>query len=135
MNEMHGLLLALGTLVWWSISPFFFTNMGKSVGPFTTNMLRLSLAFVVLIVLTAACALAGIDMAFPRPATWFWLIASGALGLAIGDAFLYQAFVSLGPERTSQVQTLAPAATAAVAWFFLKEYLTLGQSAGMGLIL
>jgi drug/metabolite transporter (DMT)-like permease len=132
---MRGLSLALATLVCWSISPFFFTNMGKRVGPFTTNTLRLSLAFTVLAFLVAACALAGIDMALPRPATWFWLVASGSLGLAVGDAFLYQAFVTLGPERTSQVQTLAPAATAAVAWLFLKEYLTLGQSAGMGLIL
>ena len=135
MNDMRGLSLALATLVCWSISPFFFTNMGKRVGPFTTNLLRLSLAFAVLAVLVAACALAGIDMALPRPASWFWLIASGSLGLAIGDAFLYQAFVTLGPERTSQVQTLAPAATAAVAWLFLKEYLTLVQTAGMGLIL
>jgi drug/metabolite transporter (DMT)-like permease len=41
----------------------------------------------------------------------------------------------VGPERTSQIQTLAPAATAAIAWFWLKEYLTAGQLAGMGLIL
>lgn len=135
MNEIRGLSLALATLVCWSISPFFFTNMGKRVGPFTTNLLRLSLAFAVLAFLVAACASAGIEMALPRPASWFWLIASGSLGLAIGDAFLYQAFVTLGPERTSQVQTLAPAATAAIAWLFLKEYLTRGQSAGMGLIL
>ena len=135
MNDMRGIVLALATLVCWSISPFFFTNMGKRVGPFTTNLLRLSLAFAVLAALVAACALAGVDMALPRPASWFWLIASGSLGLAIGDAFLYQAFVTLGPERTSQVQTLAPAATAVAAWFFLKEYLTLGQAAGMGLIL
>lgn len=135
IDEMRGLLLALVSLVCWSISPFFFTNMGRRIGPFTTNTLRLSLAFSVLALLVAGCALGGIDMAYPRPATWFWLMASGFLGLAVGDAFLYQAFVTLGPERTSQVQTLAPAATAAIAWLFLKEYLSVGQSAGMGLIL
>jgi drug/metabolite transporter (DMT)-like permease len=43
--------------------------------------------------------------------------------------------VTVGPERTSQIQTLAPAATAAIAWFWLKEYLTAGQLAGMGLVL
>lgn len=135
MTDMRGMLFALATLVFWSISPFFFTNVGKRVGPFTTNMLRLAMAFVILLLLVAVCGLAGVDMALPRPATWFWLMASGALGLAIGDAFLYEAFVTVGPERTSQVQTLAPAATAAIAWIFLKEFLTPGQSAGMGLIL
>lgn len=135
MTGVNGLLLALCALVFWSISPFFFTNMGKRVGPFSTNLLRLALALAFLIMLVAVRVLWGSGMPAPEPAAWFWLATSGIVGLAIGDAFLYRAFVTVGPERTSQIQTLAPAATAAIAWVCLKEYLTLGQLAGMGLIL
>ncbi len=109
--------------------------MGKRVGPFSTNLLRLALALVFLIVLVAIRTLWGWEIPPPQPAAWFWLATSGIVGLAIGDAFLYRAFVTVGPERTSQIQTLAPAATAAIAWVCLKEYLTMGQLAGMGLIL
>ncbi|MDB5106919.1 MAG: protein of unknown function transrane [Fibrobacteres bacterium] len=135
MTESRGLLLALAALVLWSISPFFFTNMGKRVGPFSTNLLRLALAFALLLLLLLFRSLLGTDLRLPVAAAWFWLGTSGVVGLAIGDAFLYRAFVTVGPERTSQIQTLAPAATAAVAWICLKEYLTVGQLAGMGLIL
>ncbi len=147
MHDFRGLLLALATLVLWSLSPFFFTHTGRKVGPFSTNLLRLALAFIFLLALAALRIAFGAHSplphslthsllhSLPHPAAWFWLAASGVLGLAIGDAFLYEAFVTVGPERTSQIQTLAPAATAAVAWLVLKEYLTIGQSAGMALIL
>jgi drug/metabolite transporter (DMT)-like permease len=116
------------------VSPFFFTGVGKRIGAFPTNLLRLGLAFVVLLALTGARAL-GAGLPIPHPAVWGWLIGSGVIGLAIGDAFLYRAFVSIGPERTSQIQTLAPAATAALAWFGLHEILSAGQLGGMALIL
>jgi drug/metabolite transporter (DMT)-like permease len=135
MTDLRGLLLALATLVLWSISPFFFTNTGKRIGPFPTNLLRLSLALGLLIGLLAIRAALGASAAAPHLAAWLWLTASGALGLAIGDAFLYQGFVTLGPEKTSQIQTMAPAVTAVIAWIFLKEFLSWGQAAGMALIL
>jgi drug/metabolite transporter (DMT)-like permease len=135
MTDLRGLLLALAALVFWSISPFFFTNMGKRVGPFSTNLLRLALALAFLIALGLIRRAAGAASVPPGAAAWFWLTTSGVVGLSIGDAFLYRAFVTVGPERTSQIQTLAPAATAAIAWIFLKEFLTLGQSSGMALVL
>lgn len=147
MTDLRGLMLALAALICWSVSPFFFTNVGKRVGPFSTNLLRLALAFAFLVLLIlarralgwphAAHALptASPPAALPGTASWLWLTASGIVGLSIGDAFLYRAFVTLGPERTSQIQTLAPAATAAIAWCFLKEYLTPGQACGMALVL
>jgi drug/metabolite transporter (DMT)-like permease len=135
MTDLRGLFLALAALICWSISPFFFTNMGKRVGPFSTNLLRLALALALLVALLLIRRAAGIAEPPPGAASWLWLTASGVVGLAIGDAFLYRAFVTVGPERTSQIQTLAPAATAAIAWTLLGEVLSRGQAAGMGLIL
>jgi drug/metabolite transporter (DMT)-like permease len=125
----------LAALISWSVSPFFFTGVGKRVGAFATNLLRLAIAWLILLLLVGAKAWLGAPAGMPGLSAWSWLIASGVTGLAIGDAFLYRAFVSIGPERTSQIQTLAPAATAALAWVGLKEFLSAAQLGGMALIL
>jgi drug/metabolite transporter (DMT)-like permease len=116
------------------VSPFFFTGVGKRVGAFPTNLLRLGLAFLILLALSGARAWSA-PLPFPHAVVWGWLIGSGVIGLAIGDAFLYRAFISIGPERTSQIQTLAPAATAVLAWFGLHEVLSAMQLCGMALVL
>ncbi len=135
MTDVPGLLLAGAALVLWSLSPFFFTGTGKRIGPFATNLLRLLFAFLALCAFCLLRGLFGFHIPHPGLGSVLWLSASGVVGLTIGDAFLYQAFVTVGPERTSQIQTLAPAATAAIAWFALREILSTPQMLGMGLIL
>lgn len=135
MAETAGLLLAGAALVLWSISPFFFTGTGRLIGPFATNLLRLLFAFIALVAIVAAMRAFGHAAPMPGLAAWIWLGASGVVGLTVGDAYLYKAFVSVGPERTSQIQTLAPAATAAIAWVALREFLSGPQILGMALIL
>ena len=39
----------MAALVMWSVSPFCFASMGRKVGPFAVNLLRLALAMVILI--------------------------------------------------------------------------------------
>lgn len=135
MNPARGLTLSLCALVCWSIAPFFFTAAGRRLGPLATNMLRLALATLALIALALVRGLAGFPVSLPHPAAIACLFGSGFIGLSIGDAFLYRAFVSIGPERTSQIQTLAPASTAALAFLALGEILSHRQLAGMALIL
>jgi len=134
-----GLLLAVGALFFWSLTPFFFAATGRLIGPFSTNLLRLSIAApmmivassVGLIVETAQGAVAG----FPEWKATGILALSGILGLALGDLLLYRSLFRVGPERSSLLMTLAPAAAALIAWFALKETLTLAQIGGMALIL
>lgn len=135
MPEVRGLLFAGAALVLWSLSPFFFTRTGRLIGPFATNLLRLLFAFLALLAIIAAQRILGHSAAMPLVPAWLWLSASGIVGLTIGDAYLYKAFVAVGPERTSQIQTLAPAATAAIAWVALREFLSGPQVLGMVLIL
>lgn len=135
MGDSRGLLLAGAALVLWSISPFCFTRTGRLIGPFATNLLRLLFAFLAFLAVMAAQRALGASSPLPGPAAWAWLAVSGVVGLAIGDAYLYQAFMGVGPERTSQIQTLAPAATAAIAWLALREFLSGPQVLGMALIL
>jgi len=137
LTSTAGLLLALGALVFWSLTPFFFAATGRLIGPFATNLLRLSIAAPVMIAASLiAWALAGGDPAgVPTPWGAVALAASGVLGLALGDLFLYRSLFRVGPERSSLLMTLSPAAAAAAAWWFLRETLSLAQLAGMALIL
>jgi drug/metabolite transporter (DMT)-like permease len=100
-----------------------------------TNVLRLTLAAFALLALALARGLLGFPIALPHLASIAWLAGSGVIGLTIGDAFLYRAYVSIGPERTSQIQTLAPASTAVLAFLALGEILSHRQVAGMAFIL
>jgi drug/metabolite transporter (DMT)-like permease len=134
-NSPVGLLLACAALVLWSLTPFFFTATGRLIGPFATNLLRLFIAFPVLLL---ACGLQflwiGAD-GFPAARAVFLLAFSGALGLGLGDLLLYRSLFRVGPERSSLLMTLAPAVTAATAWIALEEFLSPAQLAGMTLIL
>lgn len=130
-----GLLLALVALVFWSLTPFFFAATGRLIGPFATNLLRLAIAAPVMLLASAAgYAVAGAG-GFPVASGVFLLAASGVTGLALGDLFLYRSLLRAGPERSSLLMTLSPAAAAATAWWFLRETLTPLQLGGMVLVL
>jgi drug/metabolite transporter (DMT)-like permease len=131
-----GFVYALGTLCLWSISPFFFTAVGRRIGAFTTNFLRVWLALPILL---AACAWqsawSGSHFISPDLHSWILLAASGIAGLSIGDSFFYASLAESGPERACLILTLAPVTTAVLAWIFIKEILTLQQWIGMALVL
>ena len=69
------------------------------------------------------------------PKRWFWLGLSGIIGLVIGDAFLFQAFVWIGPRLSMLMLSLAPVIAALVAWVFLGETLSAAQIIGILLVL
>jgi len=66
-----------------------------------------------------------------EPERWYWLALSGVIGLALGDGFLFQAFVWIGPRLSTLLMSLAPVLSALLAWLFLAETLTGGQIGGI----
>jgi drug/metabolite transporter (DMT)-like permease len=58
------------------------------------------------------------------PQRWLWLGLSGIVGLVLGDAFLFQAFVWVGPRIAMLMMSLAPVIAAVIAWVFLGEVLS-----------
>ncbi len=98
------------------------------------NRTRLLLALVFLI------PTHWILLGYPLPLTasgsrWFWLGLSGIVGLVLGDIFLFQAFVLIGPRLSMLVMSLAPILAALMAWLFLAERLVIGQLVGIALTL
>jgi len=127
-----GELAALLTALCWSLSAIYFTKAGRRIGSVNLNRLRLLLSLIFL-ALTHWLLYAAPMPLTAAPTRWFWLGLSGIIGLTLGDTFLFQAYIWIGPRLTMLLKSLAPVISAVLAWLFLAENLTLGQIAGIGL--
>jgi len=115
-----GELAALATSFFWALGPLFFTLAGRELGSVIVNRLRLLAATLMLILMHAAVT----GHLLPSGAlasNWFWLAASGVVGLVIGDALLFQALIMIGTRLTMLVFGLSPMIAALLAWIFLGE--------------
>ena len=66
---------------------------------------------------------------------WLWLGFSGIIGLSLGDAFLFQALVSVGVRLGTLLLSLAPIFGSILAWLFFGEVLSILQITGILLAL
>ncbi len=134
MTHEIGEIAALLTAMCYSISSIFFTFAGRRFGPVVSNRIRLIIAVLLLgithwIVFGNPIPVnAGIDR-------WLWLGISGIVGLAIGDLFLFQAYVTLGPRLGLLFLSLSPAIASLLAWLILGETLGAGSILGITLTL
>lgn len=129
-----GELAAVITSAAYAVNSTLFTSAGRKVGAFSVNRIRLLAACFFLVVGQ------WIFLGAPWPAgagwhRWLWLGSSGIVGLVIGDAFLFQAFVWVGPRISMLMMSLAPIIAAVTAWVILGESLTLLQVGGICLTL
>lgn len=125
-----GELAALATSVCFSLSSIVFTFSGRELGSILVNRTRLLIAIllVMLLHLVLYGQLLPINAGNER---WFWLGLSGFVGLALGDGFLFQAFILIGPRLSMLMMALAPVLGAIMAWIFLGETLSLTAIAGI----
>ena len=125
-----GELAALATSLFFSITSIFFTLAGRRVGSMVVNRARLVLAVVFLCI--THWIMFGIPLPLhTEPERWLWLGLSGFVGLALGDIFLFQAFVKIGPRLSMLMMSLAPVIATILAWIFLSEIISIGQMTGI----
>lgn len=125
-----GQMAALGTAFLWSISAVAVTSAGRRIGAFTTNGYRIIVGCLLLTVIHL--------MIFGR--VWpdasgnqfIMLGASGVIGLIVGDAFLFQSYVDIGPRIALLIFNTNPFITAFIASFALGE--RLGGRGWIGMI-
>jgi drug/metabolite transporter (DMT)-like permease len=133
MNAYLGEIAALLTAVMFSTSAAFFAVAGRQVGSLPLNRVRLLLAVGWLL-------LAHLLLQTPLPLNpaldrLFWLSLSGIIGLVIGDIFLFQAYILIGPRMAMLLMALSPAIAAVTAWVLMGETLHPRQIIGIALTL
>jgi drug/metabolite transporter (DMT)-like permease len=129
-----GELAALATSFFFAMTALIFTQTGRMVGSQVTNRMRLTFALIYLIVLNVILFREPLPFS-AASSRWLWLGLSGIIGLSLGDAFLFQALVSVGPRLGTLLLSLAPIFGSIIAWVFFGEILTLLQITGIVLAL
>jgi drug/metabolite transporter (DMT)-like permease len=113
---------ALATALVWAFTAVFFSLASARIGALTVNRTRLVLA--VLLLGAARWILEGAPLPLSAsPRAWFWLGLSGLAGLTLGDTFLFQALVDLGPRKAMLVMSSWPIFSSLMGLAFLGESL------------
>ena len=125
-----GELIAIVTVLCWTISIQFFEAASKRVGAAPVNIIRLTCALVLF-----GCFLFFrhgyiLPVNFPAHA-WIYLSLSGIIGFFMGDIFLFKALVEIGPRLAMLIFSLFAPTAALIGWIFLKETYVLHQWMGM----
>jgi drug/metabolite transporter (DMT)-like permease len=118
-----GEFAAVITAVCWSFTSIFFNNASRLIGSVKVNRLRLLVSTIIL-VMVHWLVMGSLIPTAATPEQWVWLGLSGIIGLALGDAFLFQAYVHIGARLTTVIMALDPVFSALIAWIWLGEKLS-----------
>jgi drug/metabolite transporter (DMT)-like permease len=129
-----GEIAAVLTSCFFAINSVIITKAGQQVGAVISNRIRVAFALLYLILLNIL--LYHQPLPFNAgPQRWMWLSVSGVIGLALGDAFLFQAYLSVGPRIAMLLLSLSTVFGALEARLFFGESLRLGQILGIAITL
>lgn len=134
MSNYIGEIAGVATSFFYAINAVFITQAGQQVGSVISNRTRIAFALLYLVILNLIL----FRQPLPFDATssrWIWLSLSGVIGLALGDAFLFQSYLSIGPRLGMLLMSLSPIVGALEAWAFFGETLRAGQIIGIALTL
>ena len=120
MGEIASILTSLC----WVASTVFFTEGGKRVGSMVVNRVRMVFGLL-LLGLTNYFLYHELIPLSATPDRWLWLGLSGLVGLALGDIFLFQSYLWIGPRRAMLLVAAVPVLNTLFAWLFFHETLNL----------
>lgn len=132
MVPYAGELCALSAAVLWALAIVLFKRSGERVHPIALNTFKNVLAGVLYV--PTIYALGG-TLVEPFGAADYWrLVASGAIGLALGDTLTFQSLNMIGASASALVGTLYSPFMIGLSALFLGERLSALQSAGVLMI-
>jgi drug/metabolite transporter (DMT)-like permease len=128
-SHAAGQLFAIATTLLWATSATLFEAAGRRIGSINVNLLRLSIAAVLL---AGLCFLSsGSRPVDAPPHVWTWMLLSGLLGFFLCDLLLFRAYVMIGARRSALMLSLAPVFAAVLDLVLIGKPLTLMQGVGM----
>jgi len=127
---LWGEIAALTTAALWSLTAVFFSYSGRRIGSEVVNRSRLLFAFLFLSI--AHLLLEGTIFPFgAEPYRWFWFALSAILGLVLGDTFLFQAYVLIGPRLSMLMMATVPIYSTLFGLVLFQETITGVEAAGI----
>ena len=131
IGEIAGLLTSL----FFAVNAVVITKATRTVGSSViANRARLVFALLYLVILNTVLY----HQVLPFQAgtqRWTWLSLSGVIGLAVGDAFLFQAYLMVGARLGTLLLSLSTIFGALEAWIFFGESLSMQEIIGIALTL
>lgn len=123
-------LAALGAALFWSTGTLFGAEPSRILGTFAFNRLRMSMALVALLGMSwmrGSLTVVGME-------PMLLLLASGFIGIFIGDSLFYMAVNRIGPRRCNILFTLNAPIAAMLGFLVFAERLNLMVMAGIVLV-
>ena len=119
-----GEMISIGVAFSWTATALLSEFGSKRMGNLTLNVMRMSLALVLSLVLfyltTGSIVPGGVT-----GEACGWMLLSGFVGYVIGDFCLFQCYIIIGSRFGQLFMTLAPVSAALMAWVTLGQRLTL----------
>ncbi len=129
-----GEIAGITTSIFFAFNAIFITKASQLTGSVITNRVRVLFAFLYLVLINLILFRQPlpIDSGTQR---WMWLSLSGVIGLALGDAFLFQSYVLVGARLGTLLLSLSTVFGVLEAWLIFGEFLRMGQILGITLAL
>lgn len=118
MEAYIGHLAALTAALFWAIATLLYNQAGSYLNAAQLNLVKGVVACPLLFI---AAWLTGQLLSFDGSTAAWLLLASGVIGITIGDTLYFTALRRLGPWHTMLLEYLAPPFAALIAWWFLNE--------------
>lgn len=125
-----GELIAIATVLCWTLSVQFFEAASRRVGAVPVNIIRIAVALALFSGLIFYREGILFPTGFPARA-WLYLGLSGVVGFFLGDICLFNALVALGPRLALLIFSLSAPMAALLGWAFLSETYAPVQWMGM----
>ncbi|NOU49315.1 EamA family transporter [Pseudoalteromonas sp. JBTF-M23] len=115
-----GEVAALVAALVWASSTLLYKRFSHSLSPLELNVNKGMLAAIMMLLAIIVTQ----DLHAPSAIqSWYWLIASGVIGIAIGDSAYFAALRNIGPARTLIIESFAPAIAGILNIIMLGSYL------------
>ena len=128
---LSGVLAALAGALCWTLASSLWRRLPTALSASQLNLLKNALALLLLLPLLGA---SGVGSRWSDPWAFWLLVASGVLGIAIGDSLFFAALRRIGTRRTLTLDAGGPAVTALLGMAALAESPSLLQWLGIALI-
>lgn len=124
MEWIIGPLAALFAALFWALATLLYSQAGSFLSASQLNLVK---GFVAVPLLFLVGLISGQLVQFDGSAAAWLLLASGVIGITLGDTLYFTALRRIGPWHTMLFEYLAPPFAALIAWLWLREAMTLAE--------